>query len=365
MKLLRTLLPVVALLALPSVGLAPRLAADDTDSATLYKKVLDSCVFIVTPLEGGAASGSGSLLDAEKRYILTNYHVVEEVSKIFVQFPVHNKDGSILTDKKQYIERIPAGLAMKGTVLFRDKTRDLAIVQLDRLPATAVPIKLAKKSVDVGERTWNIGSPGAVHHVFSITGGEIRAVGMEDLAVGGGGEVLRIKAKMVTATNPTNPGDSGGPLFNKHGEQVAVTESGNTRAQNVNLFVDVSEVWGFLKEKKIELKQNERPPEPKGPDKKYGIDGHKPKKDTIVPEPKTDAPGTTPPAKKADPTPDPATPPAASPEDEKKAAELLSQAKLFEDDDKEYFAAKLKKIVAQYPATAAGKEAKKLLDALK
>ena len=363
MNRLRTLPALFALAALPSLGLAPRLAAEETDSVKLYKKVVDSAVFIVTPFQGGMGMGSGSLIDKEKRYVLTNYHVVEDKDMVYCQFPVHlpeKQGGGLLTDKKAYIERIPAGQALRGKVLYRDKTRDLALVQLDKLVPTAVQIKLAKKSVEVGDTTWNVGSPGDVSQVFSITRGEVRAVGMEDFLAGGHGEVLRIKCRMVTATNPTNPGDSGGPLVNRHGEQVAVTESGSTRAQLVNHFVDIMEVRAFLKEKKIVIHGDDA--DDRGPPPKYGIDGQKPKKDGTPP--RKDTPGVPPPAKKADPVPD--APNAPSPADEAAAETMLKRAKLFADtDDKAYYAKKLQEVIAKHPGTAAAKEAKKLLDGMK
>jgi Trypsin-like peptidase domain len=364
MKLLRSVLSVATLLAVPSLGLAPRLSADDFDTEELYKKVLDSCVFIVTPMKGGHAEGSGSLVDAEKRLVITNYHVVDDADKIFCQFPHHLKDGTVMTDKKKYIERIPAGQACKGTVLHRDKTRDLAIVQLDKIPATAIPIHLARKSVVVGATTFNIGSPGAVSQVFSFTQGSVRAVGVMDFVVGGGEEILRIKAKMVTATNPTNPGDSGGPLFNKYGEQVAVTESGRQGVQAVNNFVDVTEVRTFFKEKKITFKELSTDPDPQGtkPKPKYGPDAILPNANKLNPP----APKVAPPVaitEKGTDTP----PPAVSPEDEKAAAQALSRAKLFSegDDNRPTYIAKLKDVVAKYPGTTAAKEASKTLEKMK
>jgi len=364
MKLLPKILPLAALCGLPLFGLTDRASGQDVDTVALYKKVVDSAVFIVTPLKGGHAEGSGSLLDAEKRYILTNYHVVDEEDYVYCQFPVHLKDDAIMTEKKKYIERIPAGQAPKGKVLYRDKTRDLALVQLDKLPATARAIKLAPKSTDVGTTTWNIGSPGAVSHVFSITEGKVRAVGNEDFPVGGGGEILHIRCKMVTATNPTNPGDSGGPLVDREGRQVAVTESGNRTAQNVNRFVDVEEVRAFLKEKKIILKDDagtkeeiHQPPKKGGPVIKTPDAATPPAKDP----PKT---VVNPPEKKADPA---VETPAVSPEAEKSAAQLLQRANLFKDgeDNLPVYKAKLKEVFTKYPGTAAAKEAKKILDGLK
>jgi len=289
----KMMLPLAALCGLALVGPTNRACGQDIDTVALYKKVVDSAVFIVTPVRGGMGMGSGSLIDEEKRYILTNYHVVEEEAFVFVQFPVYLKDGAMLTDKKKYIERIPAGQALKGTVLYRDKTRDLALISVEKLPSTAKQITLAKKSTSVGETTFNIGSPGAVSQIFSFTSGKVRAVGLEEFKAGGHGEVLHIKCKMVTGTNAVNPGDSGGPLFNKEGEQVAVTESGDTTAALVNHFVDVEEVREFLKEKKIILKgdkgtEEERKLQPKKGQPK--VDPKVPGKDGPAVPPKADAP---------------------------------------------------------------------------
>jgi len=367
MKLLPKMLRLAVLCGLPLSGLPQRANAEDVDTVALYRKVVDSAVFIVTPVKGGTAMGSGSLIDAEKRYVITNYHVVEEESYIFCQFPVYQKDGSMVTDKKKYIERIPAGQALKGTVLYRDKTRDLALVQVDKLPANAKQIKLAKKSTSVGETTYNIGSPGAVSQIFSFTSGKVRALGVEDFKVGGGGEVLHIKCKMVSATNAVNPGDSGGPLFNKDGEQVAVTESGDTTASLVNMFVDVEEVRAFLKEKKIQIKDDAGSMDEKHQPPKKGAPQIKPADPVkpTTPDPKSvpDPKLSTTPDKKAD----PAETPAASPEAEKTAAQLLQRANLFKEgeDNQPLYKSKLKEIITKYPGTTAAKEAKKILDGLK
>jgi Trypsin-like peptidase domain len=359
MKPLRTCLTVLTVLTLPAFGLAPRAHAEDIDVETLYKKVVKSCVFIVTPAKGGYGMGSGSLIDADKRLVLTNWHVVDEEDTVFVQFPVFLKDGSIMTDKQEYIKRIPAGQAIKGKVLYRDKTRDLALVQLERIPSGTKAIPLAKKSIGVGATTWNIGNPGAVKQVFGITEGKVRAVGIEKFLVGGGtpDSVFEIRARMVTTTNPTNPGDSGGPLFDKRGYQVAVTQSGSTRAQQVNSFVDVTEVRGFLNEKKMRINELSDEPDPKTPpppDPKAD-----PKVDPkVVPEPGNGA---------VKPPPMVEAPPTASPADEKTAEAMLKRAKLFAEgeDNRPTFIAKLNEIIKKYPATTAGKEAKKLLTALK
>jgi RNA polymerase sigma factor (sigma-70 family) len=336
--------PPVVQPVVPSDSSDTKLTGDSDDPAKLYKVVVDSTVFIVVPMKGGIAMGSGVLFDKEKRYVLTNYHVVSDADKVYVQFPMHQKDGSILTDRKKYFDGIPAGEAITGKVQYRDKTRDLAVVQLEKLPVTAREIVLARKSPAVGTSSYNIGSPGAVAQVFNFTQGSVRAVGIEDFPVRGEGEILRIKAKMVTATNPTSPDDSGGPLVNKNGELVAVAESAPSGVQQANRFIDVSEVRAFLAEKKIAIK--ELSPDPDEPKKlpRVGPGSFQPK-DEPKPEPKQPAPVGA---------------------DEKAAAQLLQRARLFEEgeDNRETYIRKLKDVIRQYPNTAAGKEAKKKLDAL-
>jgi S1-C subfamily serine protease len=344
MKLFRPCIAVFALLGMPTLGLGPRLAAEETED--LYERVVKSCVFIVTPISKTSfAMGSGSLIDAEKRYVITNYHVVEDKPVVYAQFPMYIK-GKLNTDKKGYIDTALAGKAIKAKVLHYDMSRDLAVIQLEKVPAGTKAIPLAKSSPRQGTTVWNIGSPGAVDQVFSVTEGKVRSVGVENHLVSGpGGEdAFRVRAKMVTATNPTNPGDSGGPLFNSKGHQVAVTESGNTRAQQVNLFVDVTEVRAFLTEKKITFKELSDEPDPKPGE-------------TESPKDKGTA---TPPKGSGDAV-------APSDADEKAAASMLSRAKIFAegDENRATYIEKLKAIIKQFPATKAAKEAKKLLDAAK
>jgi S1-C subfamily serine protease len=356
MRTLRGVFVFASLLTLPVLGLGSRLAAEE-EAVELYKKCVKSTVFIVSPVKGGGmAMGSGSLIDKDKKYVLTNFHVVDEEDICFVQFPIYQKNGEILTDKQKYLANVPAGLAIKGNVLFRDKSRDLAIVQLDRVPVGATAIPLAKKSTSVGATTWQIGSPGDVAQVFSVTEGKVRGIGSEKFLVGdsSGTNVWEIRARVVTTTNPTNPGDSGGPLFDKRGYQVGVTQSGSRRAQAVNRFIDVEEVRAFLNDKKLTIKELTDEPDPKPEVKKDNppkteIGSNPPKKDN----------GTDTPPKKEDAK--------ASPADERAAAELLRRAALFKEgeDNRPTYIGKLQEIIKKYPATEAAKQAKKMLDGLK
>jgi len=343
MKRLKTPLALLAVLALPSLGLSPSMHAEDIDVPALYKKAVKSCVFIIVPMKGGIAMGSGSLIDVEKRIVLTNYHVVSDRDLTLVQFPIVLKNGELNTDKELYIANAKENKAIRGKVLTRDKTRDLAFIQLEKVPGGTPAITLAKQSIGVGATTWNIGSPGDVRQVFSITEGKVRAVGHQRFLVGGGDDAFEVNAKVVTTTNPGNPGDSGGPLIDKRGYQVAVTQSGSTRLKLVGNFIDVTEVRAYLKEQKIAIKETSNEPDP-----------------VTAEEPPAKGTGANPPKKEASAS-------EVTPAQEKDASELLRRSRLFAtgDDKRPTYIEKLNEIIKKYPATAAAKEAKKIIDSLK
>jgi S1-C subfamily serine protease len=142
----------VALAAL--FAIAPRLAAEGFDAAAVYEEGVKSVAFLSVLEKGKAkAIGSGSLIDAEKRYVLTSAHVVGNLNEVLAQFAVRGKDGRVLSDKRKYLERVEMGRAWKGKVLFRDKARDLALVQLDDMYADTPAIPLAKESARAGTRS--------------------------------------------------------------------------------------------------------------------------------------------------------------------------------------------------------------------
>src|SRR5207237_1423106 len=62
---------------------------------------------------------------------------------------------------------------------------------------------------------------------------------------------LDLEAKIVETQSAINRGDSGGPLVNNKGELVAVTQGHLLDAQQLSLFIDVSEVREFLRNKKL------------------------------------------------------------------------------------------------------------------
>jgi S1-C subfamily serine protease len=233
--------------------------AADVDGGKIYQQTLPSTVWVVVPEEKTAnslkvSSGTGSLIDVKHKLVLTNYHVVQNKSDVFVLFPIIQKNGKVVTEKDTY-KKLFEGARIPGKVKCRTKEKDLALIELQRVPEGARAIRLAANSPSPGSRLHSIGNPGASGALWVYTSGEVRSVYTDTFQTGGqnGENAFRVHATIVQATSPTNPGDSGGPAVNNQGELVAVTESYNTKARGFSNFIDVSEVKQFLKANKIKL----------------------------------------------------------------------------------------------------------------
>ncbi len=136
--------------------------------------------------------GSGFIVDP-KGYILTNYHVISDSSRITVR----------LQNGEEYI----------GTVVGTDEETDLAVVKVNAgrdLPA----VKLGDSNVvQVGDWVLAIGSPFGLAQ--SVTAGIISQLGRETP----GGTVFR---KFIQTDAAINKGNSGGPLVNMRGEVIGI-----------------------------------------------------------------------------------------------------------------------------------------------
>jgi HEAT repeat protein len=224
----------------------------------IYKYVLKSAVLIVVvggAGEGGGGGvsigmGSGSLVDFKNRIIVTNYHVVRDNPEVAIFFPIY-RDGKLVKEKQTYLDLAVKGdkiTGLRGKVLERDRTKDLAIVQLDRLPDNVEALRLSDGPPNTGANIWSLGNPGASQLVFGVVPGNVRNVGSREWTSSGssGEQPLTLKAEVVETNSACGPGDSGGPLVNERGEQVGVTQGGQ-QLGNMALFISVNELAGFLR----------------------------------------------------------------------------------------------------------------------
>lgn len=145
--------------------------------------------------------GSGVVVD-EKGFILTNYHVIESEGKIEVQL----SDGRV----------VPA------EVIGVDSVTDLAVLKIeaDRL----MPIAWGNSdAMQVGMPVWAVGSPfglaGSI--TFGILSGKHR-IDLSSTRLQGSLKGQPEYSDLMQSDVAVNPGNSGGPLVNAHGELVGI-----------------------------------------------------------------------------------------------------------------------------------------------
>jgi V8-like Glu-specific endopeptidase len=259
--------PVVALV----LALAP--AQEPSAGSKVYKQVVPAVAYIRT----GKASGSGTLVDKDRRLVLTNYHVIDGAERpgqgagydpVQVQFPEFEGTRP-KTDRNYYKGK----QALKGTVIAVNRNQDLAVVQLDRVPADVPEVKLAANSPGPGDPIHSIGNAGASGALWGYVRGSVRNVYPKKWKALAGNKVLTFNARVIEADSPTNPGDSGGPLLNDAGELIGVTQGGQTTTNAISYFIDISEVRRLLTSQTVVQKAGPRKvaagkPEPKEPAKR-------------------------------------------------------------------------------------------------
>jgi serine protease Do len=203
----------------------------------VYQQVLRStvCVF------AGQRSGAGSLIDVNRRLVVTNFHVVDGFPQVSVFF-AHYENGKPVTDRKFYIDNLKK-YAIKAKVTAWDPRRDLALLELESLPEPRPALELAAESAHAGLEVHSVGNPGASQAFWVYTSGTVRQVYQKKIQFPNG---LVVDATVVETQSPVNPGDSGGPVVNDKGELVGVTQSVNTGANLVSNCIDVSELKDLL-----------------------------------------------------------------------------------------------------------------------
>jgi serine protease Do len=136
--------------------------------------------------------GSGIVLDSGG-YILTNYHVIEEVDRVLVK----------LSNGQEYFSKI----------LGHDSHTDLAVLKISTLKNLPEPKFGHSLDLQVGEWVMAIGNPYGLEG--SVTVGIISGIGRTDLGITHFESFIQTDASI-------NPGNSGGPLINLEGSIIGV-----------------------------------------------------------------------------------------------------------------------------------------------
>lgn len=168
------------------------------------------------------ASGTGFFIDA-KGYLVTNNHVIENAKGIDVLITMSGKTHTYQA---------------KSVIV--DKTNDLAILKIvdpDFVKLSTIPYTLGAGTKDVGTSVFAMGYPQS-----SLLGDEIKVTdGIVSSKTGYQGDVTTYQ---ISA--PIQPGNSGGPLFDKNGIVIGVTSAGVKELDNVGYAIKISYVKNLI-----------------------------------------------------------------------------------------------------------------------
>jgi len=226
-----------AFLLLAAVFAAPFAVQADV---AVYQKTLKSTAWVLAKTSDGTSSGTGVLVDSERKLLVTNFHVVGDARAVVIFFP-ELKEGKPVATRQNYLTNVKR-LGVRGQVVAVDRKRDLALVQLSKIPADAQAITLAPSGIGPGENVQSIGNPGSTDVLWVYTSGTVRAVYSKKFRTGAGEHDF----KVVETQHPINSGDSGGPVVDDEGRLVAISQAISSKARLVSYCVDISEVKAFM-----------------------------------------------------------------------------------------------------------------------
>ena len=186
-------------------------------AAEIYAANVNSTVGIKTSVSTNyfgyqtqaAASGSGFILTNDG-YIVTNYHVIEGAESI----QVTTYDNS----------------AYEAKLIGYDESSDVAVLKTDAKGLT--PVTLGDSdNMNVGDSVVAIGNP-LGELTFSLTSGSVSALNRKIT-------ISNTAMNLIQTDCAINSGNSGGALFNSHGEVIGITNakyssSGNSSGASID-----------------------------------------------------------------------------------------------------------------------------------
>jgi hypothetical protein len=174
-------------------------------------------IAVVDPTSGRAVViGSGSGFVIGDRYIATNWHVCcmplpRELARL--------RTAVIVSTDKDH----PYPAAVK----WRSAEKDLAILETDK-PVQRQPVRFAsRKSLKETITVWAIGFPGAADRAGGDEGIFIPTIteGKISRFIAGSFQSEGTATRLIQHTAATNPGNSGGPLFDDCGRVIGVNRA--------------------------------------------------------------------------------------------------------------------------------------------
>jgi S1-C subfamily serine protease len=207
---------------------------------------LSACVWI----RAGNTSGAGVLIDGKRRWVITARHVVGEQRHVEVVFP----DASTLgeqADRLTYLRRRGSLRQSRhwvtGRVLRRSEELDIALIELEDLPASSAPVRGANCTPALGEILTLIGHRADLPTLWNRSSGRVRAYGYVQEGYFAGGRKVATAAHLLLVQLPIEEGDSGGPVFDIRGELAGLGVAVRRVAAPAALVVSAEDIERFVR----------------------------------------------------------------------------------------------------------------------
>lgn len=188
-------------------------SALQTTVEAVYDKAAPSVVGIRATsvsygLFGGSQPSEGSgVIYSSDGYIITNYHVIENVVKIQTEDSVI--EVFLASDPQKPID---------ATVVGYNISADLAVIKIDKTDLPAVTIGNSD-NIKVGQCAIAIGCPGGLEFMGSVSYGIISGLN-RSITIDSIGEM-----KLIQTDAAINPGNSGGALLDAEGKLIGINSS--------------------------------------------------------------------------------------------------------------------------------------------
>lgn len=204
----------------------------ELSAAEIYAANVNSTVGITTSVTTNyfgqqtqqAASGSGFILTSDG-YIVTNYHVVEDAESI----KVTTYEGN----------------SYEAKLIGYDENNDVAVLKIEVKGLTPVTIG-DSDNMNVGDSVVAIGNP-LGELTFSLTSGAVSALNRNVT-------IDNTAMTLIQTDCAINSGNSGGALFNSHGEVIGITNAkysssgrnSSSSIDNIGFAIPMNSVYGIV-----------------------------------------------------------------------------------------------------------------------
>lgn len=147
--------------------------------------------------------GSGAVIDAEKGYIITNAHVIE--------------------NGEAYLVNVPDGRVLEANLIGVDAPTDIAVLQADDLRVGAMTLA-DSDNLRVGDLVFAVGYPLGLEQSLSL--GVISGLGRSNSSSG--------LQDFIQTDAAINSGNSGGPLLDSQGRLIGINTAIISRSGGSN-----------------------------------------------------------------------------------------------------------------------------------